>query len=463
MSGPGHSLPLAPKAAPGRRHLPLAAEARDVDRARARSTRSGRSRSGAISRAGTAARAPGARAPDELSTAEALDLVRQMAELGVHEVTLIGGEAYLRDDWLDDRRARSARAAMQRTMTTGGRGIDAERARGAAGRRACRASSVSIDGARGDARSPARRARASHAPRSRRCATSRAAGIPVSANTQINRLSLRRAPGACSRRSIAHGVAQLADPAHRRRWVAPPTSPTCCSSRTICSSCSRCSPTLAARCRRSSACGCLPATTSATSARYETALRGDAAARPQRLVRRRAARRSASRRTATIKGCPSLPTAAWTRRQRPRRARCATSGSAPRRCATRAIAPSTICGATAGPATTPTTCRAGCTWTSDVLFGKPGNNPYCHHRALEMQRAGKRERLVQVERAPGAPFDHGRFELVVEDIDHEHAYVPVRRATVTSASRMPFAHSARRRCRRARPLPKARRRARVRA
>ena len=31
-------------------------------------------------------------------------------------------------------------------------------------------------------------------------------------------------------------------------------------------------------------------------------------------------------------------------------------------------------------------CRAGCTWTSFVIFGKPGNNPYCHHRALEMQR-----------------------------------------------------------------------------
>src|SRR5690349_7267237 len=33
---------------------------------------------------------------DELTTAEALDLVRQIAEMGAHEVTLIGGEAYLR-------------------------------------------------------------------------------------------------------------------------------------------------------------------------------------------------------------------------------------------------------------------------------------------------------------------------------------------------------------------------------
>ena len=59
-------------------------------------------------------------------------------------------------------------------------------------------------------------------------------------------------------------------------------------------------------------------------------------------------------------------------------------------------------------------CRAGCTWTGDSLFGRPGNNPYCHHRVLELQKDGKRERLVRVEEAPGQPFDHGRFALIVE-------------------------------------------------
>ena len=51
----------------------------------------------------------GSRAGDaraaELSTAEALDLVRQLADAGIREVTLIGGEAYLRADWLDVVRA----------------------------------------------------------------------------------------------------------------------------------------------------------------------------------------------------------------------------------------------------------------------------------------------------------------------------------------------------------------------
>lgn len=59
-------------------------------------------------------------------------------------------------------------------------------------------------------------------------------------------------------------------------------------------------------------------------------------------------------------------------------------------------------------------CMGGCTWTAHSFFGKPGNNPYCHHRALELARAGLRERVERVQAAPGAPFDHGRFELITE-------------------------------------------------
>jgi radical SAM protein with 4Fe4S-binding SPASM domain len=65
-------------------------------------------------------------------------------------------------------------------------------------------------------------------------------------------------------------------------------------------------------------------------------------------------------------------------------------------------------------------CKAGCTWTTHVLFGRAGNNPYCHHRALELSKQGLRERIAQVEKAPGTPFDHGQFELIVETVD-EHA------------------------------------------
>jgi MoaA/NifB/PqqE/SkfB family radical SAM enzyme len=85
-----------------------------------------------------------------------------------------------------------------------------------------------------------------------------------------------------------------------------------------------------------------------------------------------------------IKGCPSLPTAdydLW--------GHCATCYYA-------------------------SNCLGGCTWTTHVLFGKKGNNPFCHHRALELLRAGKRERIVRTESAGGMPFDYGKFEIVEE-------------------------------------------------
>src|SRR5262249_5843198 len=63
--------------------------------------------------------------PDEMSTREGLDTVRQLAELGTREVALIGGEAYLRDDWLEIVAAIRDHG-MLATMTTGGRGVTPE-------------------------------------------------------------------------------------------------------------------------------------------------------------------------------------------------------------------------------------------------------------------------------------------------------------------------------------------------
>ncbi len=80
----------------------------------------------------------------ELSTAEALDLVRQLHEVGIREVTLIGGEAYLRHDWLTVVEAIRA-AGMACTLTTGGYGISAAAARGMR-QAGLQQVSVSIDG-----------------------------------------------------------------------------------------------------------------------------------------------------------------------------------------------------------------------------------------------------------------------------------------------------------------------------
>jgi hypothetical protein len=51
------------------------------------------------------------------------------------------------------------------------------------------------------------------------------------------------------------------------------------------------------------------------------------------------------------------------------------------------------------------------------LFGTAGNNPFCHHRALELRGRGLRERVVPSAPAPGLPFDHGTHTLIIEALD----------------------------------------------
>ena len=45
-------------------------------------------------------------------------------------------------------------------------------------------------------------------------------------------------------------------------------------------------------------------------------------------------------------------------------------------------------------------CLGGCTFTAHALFGRPGNNPYCHFRARIARERGLRERLVPREPRP---------------------------------------------------------------
>jgi MoaA/NifB/PqqE/SkfB family radical SAM enzyme len=88
----------------------------------------------------------GKRRPDELSTEECLDLVRQLARMGTREVTLIGGEAYLRRDWLEIIREIRAQG-MDCTLQSGGLHLTEERIRAAA-EAGLQAAGVSIDGLR---------------------------------------------------------------------------------------------------------------------------------------------------------------------------------------------------------------------------------------------------------------------------------------------------------------------------
>jgi MoaA/NifB/PqqE/SkfB family radical SAM enzyme len=139
--------PRPPRALPifeaARRYLPLA-EARPEDA----STRPILAVWEVTLRCDLACRHCGSRAgrerPDELTTEECLDVVQQLADLGTREVALIGGEAYLRDDWLGIVSAIRDRG-MLATMTTGGRGVTRELAL-AAKRAGLHSVSVSLDG-----------------------------------------------------------------------------------------------------------------------------------------------------------------------------------------------------------------------------------------------------------------------------------------------------------------------------
>ncbi len=60
------------------------------------------------------------------------------------------------------------------------------------------------------------------------------------------------------------------------------------------------------------------------------------------------------------------------------------------------------------------TCRGGCSWTAHCTLGRRGNNPFCYHRVTELRKRGVRERLVMKERAPEARYDFAKLELVEE-------------------------------------------------
>jgi radical SAM protein with 4Fe4S-binding SPASM domain len=345
--------------------------------------------------------------PDELTTDECLDVVRQLAELGTREVALIGGEAYLRDDWLDILRAIKERGMLP-TMTTGGRGMTPERAHAAA-TAGLFSASVSIDG---DERTHDRLRGVAGSYRSALDAMTnlRDAGVHVTVNTQINRLSaphlddvLDRLIEARARTWMLQITVAMGRAADEPDVLLQPYDLL------------EVFPRLAALKERAARARIqlLPGSNVGYFGPYETALRGQR--RSGHCTGCGAGRSSIGLEAdGTVKGCPSLPSAGWAGgnvRDQPIAAIWKRAGAL-RYTRDRTVADLWGYCATCYYADT---CRAGCTWTTDSLFGRPGNNPYCHHRALEMQKAGKRERLVRVEAAPGEPFDHGRFELVVED------------------------------------------------
>lgn len=343
---------------------------------------------------------------DELSTAEALDLVAQLAELGVEEVTIIGGEAYLRDDWHVIARALTD-AGIGCTMTTGGRNLTAERVRQAkdAG---IESVSVSIDGLE-RTHDHLRGLSGSHAAALRALDHLQAAGLPRSVNTQLCAINLQEiepllellAARAIHSWQIQITVAMGRAADHPelllQPWQMLELMP------------------LAARLAEQTkrhGIRLWPASNIGYFGPYEALLRGDHVDCHQTGCD--AGLRSIGiEANGDIKGCPSLPTATyvggnirehslrdiWERAAALRFNRERGVDDLWGHCADCYYAE---------------VCKAGCTWTGHVLFGRRGNNPYCHHRALELLREGRRERLELAAAAPGEPFDHGEYRLIEE-------------------------------------------------
>ncbi len=401
------SLPIAPTAAPARRNLPLANETRAIDQrwrpiyavweitlrcdlaCRHCGSRAGRSR------------------PDELSTEEALDLVRQMAELGTKEVTLIGGEAYLRDDWTTIARAVRAHG-MDCTMTTGGRGLTLERVL-AAKEAGIRSVSVSVDGLE-ETHDSLRGVKGSFRSAFEAMANLKKGGIPFSANSQFGRKSIKDMPEVFDRLVAAgiHSWQTQITVAMGRAVDEPELLLEPYQMLEVLAMLARLKPVADANRVR-----IWPGNNIGYFGPYETLLRGT-------LPRGHMASCGAGRSTlgieadGSIKGCPSLPTLEYTGGNiRDVSLKDIWERSAPLRF-TRDRTVEDLWGH-CRDCYYNDTCRAGCSWTTHVLLGRPGNNPFCHHRALELLRKGRRERVIRLEAAPGEPFDHGLFDIVEED------------------------------------------------
>jgi Y-X(10)_GDL-associated radical SAM protein len=347
---------------------------------------------------------------DELSTEECIDVVKQLAALGCREVTVIGGEAYLRKDWVEIIRAIRDHG-MESTMTTGGRNLTEERIRAAVDA-GLQGVSVSVDGTE----ATHDRIRGFHG--SWRAALTavknlKAAGITVGCNTQINALSWRQLPeimdtiieaGAThwqTQLTVAMGNAvdhdeMLLQPYQLLEMY----------------------PMLAELYLSGLDRGLLmvPGNNIGYFGPYEHLWRGGPE-RTNHWIGCNAGQNTIGLEAdGTIKGCPSLPTKGysggnirdaslediWVNAPELNFTRDRTVNDLWGRCKSCYYAD---------------VCRGGCSWTTTVLLGKPGNNPYCHYRALTLEKEGKRERVRKVEAAPGLPFDQGRFEIVEEAID----------------------------------------------
>ena len=354
----------------------------------------------------------GTRRSDELTTAECLRLVDELAEIGVGEVTLIGGEAYLRSDLLLIIRA-IREHGMSSTLTTGGYSLDRATAEGMV-EAGIQSVSVSIDGLQ--ACHDALRGRPGSFERAFGALRHmRAAGSQISCNSQINArtlpdlaalLELLAPEGIHAwqiQLTLAHGVAAdhpeiLLQPHQMIEMFAVLEH-------------------IVARCE---ALGITlyPGNSVGYFGPLEARLRRSSTQRGHYLGCQAGVVTLGIESNGKLKGCPSLGGEANNGGSWREHGLAALWARAPELAYNRGRGVDTLWGLCADCYYAPV-CLGGCTSVSEPLLGRPGNNPMCHHRALELDRQGLRERLEPVAPAPGEPFDHGLLRLIREHKDPE--------------------------------------------
>ncbi|MEM7153798.1 MAG: radical SAM protein [Myxococcota bacterium] len=346
--------------------------------------------------------------PDELDTTEALEVVQQLAELGAREVVVIGGEAYLHDGFLEIVAA-LAKAGITPVMTTGGRGVTAQLAADmkAAGLQRV---SVSIDGLE-PTHDRMRAYRGSFAAATAALDHCRAAGLDITANTNVNRLN----------RHDLEGLYEHLRDHHIRAWQIQLTTPLGrAADRTEMTvqpwDLLTLVPTIAALKERAFADGIvvMPGNNLGYFGPEEALLRS-----PSRGGRDHWQGCQAGRfvlgieSDGAVKGCPSLQTTAYVGGNLRSQSLREVWDTTPELGFTRSRTVDDLWGY-CRECVFAESCLGGCSFTAHAISGRPGNNPYCHFRARDFAKRGLRERLVPREPAPGRPFDYGVFDIVVE-------------------------------------------------
>lgn len=353
----------------------------------------------------------GARRADELTTEEALKLVDELADAGVGEVTLIGGEAYLRDDvTVVIRRLRERGLSV--TLTTGGYNLTREIAEALviAG---VQSVSVSIDGLAA-CHDQLRGRRGSFDRAFRALRFIKAAGAQIAVNSQINARTLHDLPGLLEsiapegihawqiQLTLAHGAAAdhpeiLLQPHQMLEMYGVLEG--------LIDRCIELGVTL------------YPGNSVGYFGPLEAKLRRTSTGRGHYFGCQAGVLGLGIESDGALKGCPSLGSDSIGGRWR-EHGLADLWGRAPELAYNRGRGVDSLWGLCAG-CYYARVCLGGCTSVSEPLLGRPGNNPMCFHRAFELDREGLRERIEPVRAAPGEPFDHGLFRVIREYKDPE--------------------------------------------